>query len=600
MIATDKLPDRTRNFLEHGAPEGTRNREAFEAATQCRDAGASEAEARELIEQGAARCGLPLAEARNAVKSAFKKLAREPITKHNGEMPSKRKIVKAYPYHDESGNVLFECVRFEPKGFAQRQPDGRGGWMWNLQGVRLVPYRLPEILKATGEVWIAEGCKDCDTLAGLGFTATTNPMGEGKWRSDYNEPLRGKSVVICGDNDAPGRRHVEQVARSLHGIAASVKIVRLPDAVNDAKVKDVSDFLATFTDKAEAAERLALLAEGAGEYQPDATAPTEKQIGLVIVNAMELVNTTFPDTEDIVAGIWPTKARLILSAPAKLGKTRFMLGMALAIATGKDAMGFTIAKPRRVLYVQAELSERSLQERLKKMLAAFPADEKLVRENLLFCNDPRLKLTRADAVLAIREAVELHRPEVNVFDPLYKFNTGSEDRVQDMTAFFDPLDALIYDFGVAVALFHHHGKGSGEGLATPAHRNRGSSTIADWADSLLTLTFEDAANDIVKLTFTLRNAEEPEPKAFQRDPETLWFDPLPDYVFTSKGTATRIADNNVAETIGAGREVEYTHLAKELAEEFDVSLRTAKSAIKRAADAGVIVKNPVGRYERAS
>ncbi len=323
-----------------------------------------------------------------------------------------------------------------------------------------------------------------------------------------------------------------------------------------------------------------------------------KPSALHIVSAFDLLQKTFPEGEDIITGILPIRARLILSAPAKLGKTRFTLGLALAIATGKNSMGFTTTKPRRVLYFQAEVSERNLQDRLKKMLAAFPANENLVRENLLFCNDPRLKLTHEDAVQAIREAVELHRPEVVVFDPLYKFNTGSEDKVQDMTRFFDPLDALIYDFGVSVFLNHHHGKSTGEGLATPAHRNRGSSTIADWADSLLTLTFEDAANDIVKLTFTLRNAEEPEPMAFQRNRETLWFDPLTDYAFTSKGTATRITNEDVADAV-ARRKVEYTRLAKELAEKFDVSLRTAKSAIKRAADAGVIVKNLEGLYVRA-
>jgi putative DNA primase/helicase len=35
------------------------------------------------------------------------------------------KLVKAYPYVDESGAVLFEVVRFEPKTFRQRRPDGR-------------------------------------------------------------------------------------------------------------------------------------------------------------------------------------------------------------------------------------------------------------------------------------------------------------------------------------------------------------------------------------------------------------------------------------------------------------------------------------------
>src|SRR5262249_21393045 len=35
----------------------------------------------------------------------------------------KRTLVKAYDYLDERGALLFQVCRYEPKGFAQRQPD---------------------------------------------------------------------------------------------------------------------------------------------------------------------------------------------------------------------------------------------------------------------------------------------------------------------------------------------------------------------------------------------------------------------------------------------------------------------------------------------
>jgi len=79
-----KLPARTRTFLEHGAPEGLRQAEAFAAAVQLRDAGVVEADALALVETGAARCGLATSETHGAVKSAYRKPAREPITKERG------------------------------------------------------------------------------------------------------------------------------------------------------------------------------------------------------------------------------------------------------------------------------------------------------------------------------------------------------------------------------------------------------------------------------------------------------------------------------------------------------------------------------------
>ena len=100
-------------------------------------------------------------------------------------------------------------------------------------------------------------------MAGLGFTATTCPMGAGKWRDRYTECLRGKRVVIVPDNDESGRKHLTQVARSLAGAGIEARVLRLPE-----NVKDVSDFVATL-DKTEAAEHLSMMMKDAEPYAPD-------------------------------------------------------------------------------------------------------------------------------------------------------------------------------------------------------------------------------------------------------------------------------------------------------------------------------------------
>jgi hypothetical protein len=154
----------------------------------------------------------------------------------------KGKIVKTYDYTDEAGTLLFQVVRLEPKAFRQRRPDGKGGSIWSLKGVRRVLYRLPELVKAdpSQPVFVVEGEKDADTLAGLGWVATTNPMGAGKWRPEYSEALRGRHVIILPDNDEPGRQHAEKVAKALKGVSASVLIINLPGLPEKG---DVSDWL---------------------------------------------------------------------------------------------------------------------------------------------------------------------------------------------------------------------------------------------------------------------------------------------------------------------------------------------------------------------
>ena len=60
----------------------------------------------------------------------------------------KPQIVATYDYCDANGGVLYQAVRYKPKDFRQRKPDGKGGWEWNMQGVDRVLYRLPELLRA--------------------------------------------------------------------------------------------------------------------------------------------------------------------------------------------------------------------------------------------------------------------------------------------------------------------------------------------------------------------------------------------------------------------------------------------------------------------
>src|SRR6266576_3413762 len=55
---------------------------------------------------------------------------------NNGRRPGgerrERRIAATYPYTDEHGALLFQVVRYKPKDFRQRRPDGNGGWSWKL------------------------------------------------------------------------------------------------------------------------------------------------------------------------------------------------------------------------------------------------------------------------------------------------------------------------------------------------------------------------------------------------------------------------------------------------------------------------------------
>lgn len=165
-------------------------------------------------------------------------------------------IVATYPYRDEQGHELYQVLRLSPKSFRQRRADGVGGWLWQLDGVRRVLYRLPDIMGAD-TVWMVEGEKDADRLAAEGLPVTTWAGGATAWRADYIAQLKGagaRTLIVLPDNDDPGRRCARTIvaAATAAGIdARAVELAGLPPK------GDVSDWLDAGHDASEL-ERLTL------------------------------------------------------------------------------------------------------------------------------------------------------------------------------------------------------------------------------------------------------------------------------------------------------------------------------------------------------
>ena len=185
------------------------------------------------------------------------------------KLPSrqKRREVSHYDYMDESGKLLFQKVRYEPKDFRCRIPADAGGWTYKLNGVRRVLYRLPALI-ASPTIFICEGEKDCDLLAGHGYTATCNYDGAGKWNADYNQHFKCKRVYVLPDNDEPGRKHAANIYRQIKDIATDCRIVELPELPDKG---DVSNWFGN----GGTVEQLNILLMDAPEGLPESFAFTE-------------------------------------------------------------------------------------------------------------------------------------------------------------------------------------------------------------------------------------------------------------------------------------------------------------------------------------
>lgn len=233
------------------------------------------------------------------------------------------RIVATYDYRDGQGELLYQVVRFEPKGFCQRRPDGKGGWIWKLGRTPRVLYRTSELLAAAADEWVhvVEGEQDADRLALAGFLATTNPGGAGKWsKLSDDSALHGRRVAIIPDRDGPGRKHAEEVARRLHGRAKEVRVVQLPSG------KDVSDWL----DSGGSPEALRELVASAEPWE-------SAEDGSHAYRSPVLVNLAEVEPES-VRWLWAGRFALgkltLIAGDPDLGKSFITLDMAARVSSG--------------------------------------------------------------------------------------------------------------------------------------------------------------------------------------------------------------------------------------------------------------------------
>ena len=152
--------------------------------------------------------------------------------------------VATFTYTDDQGRRLYIKERWEPardgkrtKEFFFNHFDKQGKKQPGFKCEHVL-YRLHEIVKAD-QIFILEGEMKADLLSSWGLAATCLDTGaESKWRDSYTPHLAGKDVVIVPDNDKAGEEYLQKIARALHGVARSVRVLRLPGLIEKQDVID--------------------------------------------------------------------------------------------------------------------------------------------------------------------------------------------------------------------------------------------------------------------------------------------------------------------------------------------------------------------------
>ncbi len=224
-----------------------------------------------------------------------------------------------------------------------------------------------------------------------------------------------------------------------------------------------------------------------------------------------------PDAVWLIEDLWADQGVGLVSSQAKVGKTWLVVEMALAVASGRAALGhFPTRAPGPVLFYGAEEDPPALRTRFQGVAEVRGID--LAQVPLFLLDVPELRLDRATHLARLRATLASQdpKPRMLVLDPFVRMVAIDENSSAEVSAVLGSLRAIQRDFGLAVVVVHHMRKASASYLG---HQVRGSGDFAAWYDSALYLTRKNGG---VVLTASHRGAPDPDPVRLQ-----LALDPAP-------------------------------------------------------------------------
>ena len=224
---------------------------------------------------------------------------------------------------------------------------------------------------------------------------------------------------------------------------------------------------------------------------------------------IESVNDDLPDPESLedvwdnlpelapclIDGVLRQGHKMLIAGPSKAGKSFLQIEMCIAIAEGREWLGWKCTQGR-VLYVNLELDRASCLHRFRDVYQALGWKPDNLRNidiwNLRGKSRPMDKL----APMLIRRAAKKNYIAI-VIDPIYKVITGDENSADQMANFCNQFDKVCTELGVAVIYCHHHSKG-GQGSKKAMDRASGSGVFARDPDAMLDMIELELSEDVFK------------------------------------------------------------------------------------------------------
>ena len=219
-----------------------------------------------------------------------------------------------------------------------------------------------------------------------------------------------------------------------------------------------------------------------------------------MISAFDLCANPPPTPPELIEGILHQGSKMALGGGSKSFKTWALLEMAVAVASGREWMGFSTTESP-VLYVNLELPAFSIEQRIRAICGALnaPKPKNFIVWNLRGFSAP------AEIILPnITKAIQKKGFALTILDPLYKLlGSRDENSTRDMADLMNNVERLTINAGPAVVFGSHFAKGNASGKES-MDRISGSGVFARDPDSIVTMTAHEQPN-CFSVEMTLRN-----------------------------------------------------------------------------------------------
>lgn len=304
-----------------------------------------------------------------------------------------------------------------------------------------------------------------------------------------------------------------------------------------------------------------------------------------ILNVDDFIGQEIDNEAVIAEGILDLGGIMLVEGPTEVGKSYFVIQMALDLAAGKPWLGrWSVERPFNVLLIQAEIGKRQFQTRLKKLRANYPSPL-----NLEVLTAHAFRLDNDANIITLGDTIVSYEIEVLILDPMRPFHTGDENSSKEMEEFFYQLKSIQARRNLSIVETHHERKPSYDQLGRKIGGNkydaRGSSLITDRPDTILRLS-PTKESDKVQLTFEkLRNNDEfkkPEPMTLLKNIDTGLF------VTTGSEDIGRLKEGDILALLTG--QIELGELKRMIVAKFGVSSKTAEHRLNEMEGQHLIVK----------